>query len=122
MKPTRIFLNRVLQALRNAHNSITLDHNFHRDLRWFQTFLNKFNCIALYDHKPVDFQVHLDACLQGLGGVFNNMVYHLPIPLGCQNLDIMHLEMINILVAVKLFGVHWKNKRVKIICDNMAVV
>ena len=49
-------------------------------------------------------------------------MYHLPIPLGYQNLDIIHLEMINILVAVKLFGVYWKNKQVKIFCDNMAVV
>ena len=65
--------------------------------------------------------MHLDACLHGLGG-FNNLVYHLPIPLGFQNLDIVHLEMINILVAVKLFGVYWKKKPVKIFCDNMAVV
>ena len=35
---------------------------------------------------------------------------------------IVYLEMINILVAVKLFGVYWKSKRVKIFCDNMAVV
>ena len=112
VKPARIFLNCMLQVLRNAHSNtrITLDHNFHRDLRWFQTFLPKFNGVSLYDHKPVDCQVHLDACSQGLGGDFNNLVYHLPIPLGYQNLDIVHLEMINILVAVKLFGVYWKNK------------
>ena len=124
VKPARIFLNRMLQVLRNAHGHtrITLDHNFYRDLRWFQTFLPKFNGVSLYDHRPVDFQVHLDACLQGLGGVFNNLVYHLSIPLGYQNLDIVHLEMINILVAVKLFGAYWKSKRVKIFCDNMAVV
>ena len=114
----------MLQVLRNAHSStrIALDHNFHRDLRWFQTFLPKFNDVTLYDHKPVDFHVHLDACVQGLGGIFNNLVYHLPIPLGYQNLDNVHLEMVNIQVAVKLFDAHWKNKRVKIFCDNMAVV
>ena len=124
VKPARIFLNCMLQVLRNAHGHtrITLDHNFHRDLRWFQTFLPKFNGVSLYDHKPVDFKVHLDACLQGLGWVFNNLVYHLPIPLGYQNLDIVYLEMINILVAVKLFRVYLKSKRVKFFCDNMAVV
>ena len=124
VKPAIIFLNRMLQVLRNAHSNtrIALDHNFHRDLRWFQTFVPNFNGVSLYDHKSVDCQVYLDACLQGLGGVFNNLVYHLPIPLGYQNLNIVHLEMINILVAFKLFVVYWKNKRVKIFCDNMAVV
>ena len=36
--------------------------------------------VGLYDHKAAD--CHLDACLQGLGGIFNNMVYHFSIPLG----------------------------------------
>ena len=102
VKPARIFLNHMLQVLRNDHGNtrITLDHHFHRDLRWFQAVLPKFNGVSLYDHKQVDFQVHFQ--------------YHLPIPLGYQNLDIVHLEMINILVTVKLFGVYWKSKRVKI--------
>ena len=84
VKPTRYFLNRMLEVLRDAHNAthISLNPAFHRDLRWFLTFHPDFNGVPLYDHKKVAFQVHLDACLQGLGGVFNNLVYHVPIPLG----------------------------------------
>ena len=53
-------------------------------------FLPDFNGVAIYDYKKVAFQMPLDACLQGLG-------------LGFCNLNIVQLEMINILVALKLF-------------------
>ena len=83
VKPTMIFLNHMLQVLRNAHNSSrnALDHNFYRGLRWFQTFLKKSMALPFMTTN----QMHLDAYLQGLGGVLNNMVYHLPIPLRYQN-------------------------------------
>ena len=66
--------------------------------------------------------MHLDACLRGLGGVWQNMIYHLPIPMGFKGLSIVHLEMLNILVAVKVFCTHWKGKNILIHCDNFAVV
>ena len=66
------------------------------------------------------FQVHLDACLQGLGGMFNNLVYHVSIALGF--LNIVHLEMTNILVALKLFCNQWAKPNVGLYCDNIAVV
>ena len=49
-------------------------------------------------------------------------MYHVPIPLGYEQLTIVHLEMVNILVALKLFGQKWKGNRVLIKCDNEAVV
>ena len=109
VKPARYFLNRMLEVLRNSHNAsrLGLNPSFHRDLRWFLTFLPHFNGVVLYDHEKVAFQVHLNACLQGLGGVFHNLVYHVPIPPGFCNLNIVHLEMINILVALKLFCNNW---------------
>ena len=50
------------------------------------------------------------------------MVYHVPITLGYRQFTIVHLEMINILVALRLFGNTWKGNRVHIKCDNEAVV
>ena len=50
------------------------------------------------------------------------MVYHMSIPLGFKGLNIVHLEMLNILVAVKLFCTHWKGMNILIHCDNFAVV
>ena len=124
VKPARYFLNRMLQTLRSnyGHTTIKLDPEFHRDLRWFERFLPLYNGVSLYDHKKCDHQVHLIACLQGLGGVWQNLVYHLPITYGYKGLNIAHLEMVNILVALKVFCRHWAGKHVMVHCDNQAVV
>ena len=124
VKPARYFLNRMLQLLREYHGEtrIHLNPEFHRDLRWLERFLPLYNGISLYDHPKTNHQVHLDACLQGLGGVCQNMVYHLPIPLGFKGLNIVLLEMLNIVVAIKLFCAHWKEMNILIYCDNFAVV
>ena len=77
----------------------------------------------MYGHKAVDFVLQLDACLTGLpSGFWGNMVYHLPIPCGFKSLDIVHLEMANILVVVKIFARTWTGRRVLIKCNNQAVV
>ena len=49
-------------------------------------------------------------------------MYALPIPCGFGNYTIVHLEMLNIMVALKVWGQHWSNKCVEIKCDNLAVV
>ena len=54
--------------------------------------------------------------------MFHNLVYHAPIPPSYCNLSIVHLEMNNILVAIKLFGNHWEKQGVRIYCDNIAVL
>ena len=59
---------------------------------------------------------------KGWVGVFKNMVYTLPIPKGFQNYSIVHLEILNIVVALKLWAPLWKDHTIEIKCDNMAVV
>ena len=44
------------------------------------TFLFDFNGVTFYDNKPVFATIELDVCLTGFGGIFDNMVHHLPIP------------------------------------------
>ena len=124
VKPARIFLNRMLDLLRSCHGcqKIKLTSNFKRDLRWFAKFLPTYNGISLYDHKQVDVTLELDACLTGFGGRSGNFVYHLPIQRGFRNWTIVHLEMINILLATRLFKFQWASKKVLIRCDNEAVV
>ena len=70
MKPARAFLNRMLALLKSGHASqkIDLTSYFRHDLRWFGKFLPLYNGVSLYDHRPVDFTLELDACLTGLGG------------------------------------------------------
>ena len=124
VKPARYFLNRMLQLLRdhNKLSKIHLNDNFHRDLNWFNVFLPQYNGVTFYDHQKPQHTVHLDACLTGFGGQFANNVYTLTIPFGYNNYTIVHLEILNIVVALKLWGREWTDKVIEIKCDNMAVV
>ena len=124
VKPARFFLNRMLQLLRDhtSKSIILLNRAFHRDLNWFNTFLLQFNGITFFDYKEPDHIVYLDACLTGFGAAFANKVYALPIPLGFKNYTIVHLEILNIVVAMKIWCEMWKNQVIDIKCDNMAVV
>ena len=85
-------------------------------------FLPFYNGVSLYDHRPTDYTLELDVCLTGLGGRWCSFVYHLPIPQGFMNWSIVQLEMVNILLAVRLFQAHWAGRKILIKCDNEAVV
>ena len=124
VKASRVFLNRMLQLLRANYdkNSITLTHDFKRDLRWFDQFLMQYNGVSFFDHKKAFDVVELDACLVGVGGRWQNFVYHLKLVQHYKNLSIVHFEMINILVALRIFVRLWHRKHVLIKCDNDAVV
>ena len=76
--------------------------------------------ITLYDLKPTPDVTCLDASLNGLGGCFNNLDA-LPIPQGFKNYFIVHLEMVNVITALKLWGPLWA-KKARIQCDNHGVV
>ena len=124
MKPARFFLNRILALLRSNYEvqKILLDNAFFKDLAWFNTFLCNFNGVTYYHKTFPSAQVYLDACLTGLGGHFDSMVYTLQIPQGYKDYNICHLEMLNIIVASKIWAIHWTNSKIQIHCDNMAVV
>ena len=124
VKPARFFLNRMLLLLRQHTNTghIMLNEEFHRDLNWFNTYLIQYNGITFYDNTMIKDTVFLDASLQGLGGVFRNMVYSLPLKRGFRNYSIVHLEILNIVVALKIWGSCWRDSTIAIKCDNMAVV
>ena len=124
VKPSRIFVNRMLELLHKNYDtaSISITQEFKRDLRWFCNFLGQYNGTSYFDYKSTDFVVELDACLVNLGGRYKNLVYHLPVVKPYANLAIVHLEMINILVAVRIFGHIWHRKLVLVKCDNEAVV
>ena len=47
---------------------------------------------------------------------------HRFIPLGYMNFQIVPLEMLNILAALRVWQTQWSNKKVEITCDNLAVV
>ena len=64
----------------------------------------------------------LDACLTGLGGVCGKEVYQASISENFKSENIAILEMLNILIALCLWAVKWKDQFVYTWCDNEAVV
>ena len=125
--PARTFINRMLALFRqnSTKRRIALTEEFHKDLSWFLLFLPKFNGIT-YIQKldiPGSQTLHVDASLTGLGGVWNNQVYATPIfDIYDTPLKIFHLEMLNLVIALKLWARDWAHSAVKFYCDNLAVV
>ena len=124
VRSSRPFLNRMLQVLRQAdkHTKVVLTEEFHRDLCWFQKFLPLFNGVAFFSHNKIHSHIELDASLQGLGAVCDDEVCAMILPLGFRDYQIVQLEMINIYLALKIWGHKWTGKCVVIHCDNQAVV
>ena len=124
VRTSRAFLNRMLDLLRasDKQEAINLTVPFKQDLNWFRTFLPTFNGTTFFCHKKFGLQVHLDACLNGLGAICGNEVYSIPLTPGFGNFDIVHLEMINILVAIRAWATRWATQTILIHCDNQAVV
>ena len=111
----------TLRAIKDKYIT-SLDSDFCKDLNWFRTFLSTFNGTTFYEHKPVGNLLEVDASLQGLGGRWGNLVYKILIPLGYVSYGIVQLEMLNVMVAIKLWSRFWKGKKITLECDNGAVV
>ena len=128
VKSCRYFTNRLLNALREStSNNITVDNNVQRDIAWFQAFMPTFNGLTTYDHMNPECHesIEIDACLVGMGGVWGNKVYTTPIPEELQlnsEFNITQYEMMNILVALRVWGHLWRHHRVVFKVDNLAVV
>ena len=104
VRPARFFLNCMLQVLRDNHSNknIRLTEGFVKDLNWFNTFLCLYNGVTFYDNKPIQAVIELDASFTGLGVIFKNMIYALPLPHEHLGYNITQLEMLNIMVALKV--------------------
>ena len=90
-----------------------LDTGFSGDLKWFITFLDTFNGLVEMhlSAKAPQYNVHMDACLRGMGAICNNMVYYTPVHPSLQQLcHITHLEAANALIVLKTWGSMFKNK------------
>ena len=124
VRSSRVFLNRMLDLLRSADKQqcISITPDFSKDLAWFLEFTPSFNGQVSFNHQRLQGHIELDASLQGLGAYYNNQVYALPITLDPNIFGIVHLEMINILLAIRAWAPKWSGKAVLIHCDNMAVV
>ena len=65
----------------------------------------------------------LDASLTGMGAAWGDRVYATPIH-NCPDLKltIIHFEMLNIVIALRIWGHLWQHGSISIRCDNLGVV
>ena len=124
VRSSRFFLNRLLEFLSSMKDKglVPLPLEAKRDINWFLTFLPTFNGVTIFDQKPVHASIELDASLEGLGAVWGDQTYAITVPLSYHDFQIVHLEMLNILVALRVLGSQWCNNLISIACDNQAVV
>ena len=120
----RFFLNRLLDTLRQHKDSkiITLGAEAKRDIAWFRKFVCQFNGTSFFVKDKVDKEVHLDACLTGMGASFDGKIYGAGIPEKFRKFDIAALEMLNILIATRIWAKDWENRTMEVDCDNLSVV
>ena len=82
-KATRVFTNRLLEALRNiTSNTVQVTEDMRRALRWFTSFVNIYNGLSSCRHPTFsdDTPIELDASLKGLGGRWGSCLYKTDIP------------------------------------------
>ena len=118
----------MLQNLRDTpkRGSETLSLGFKRDLKFFADLLPQYNGVRIIAKESIEFQgeLELDACMSGCGA-FNGTQYYaeqFPDRVRQAGHSIAHLELLNIVVAVKVWASHWRHRRVKIHCDNSNAV
>ena len=124
VKHARFFLNRMIDTLKEAKNSkiIILNKEFAKDMAWFNQFLVYFNGTVYFNPLPAHGTFEIDACLQGFGGRYNEYVYNVPLEGTVLKYNICQLEMLNVVVALKVWGYQFKNKKLTIKCDNLPAV
>ena len=127
VRPSHIFVNRILALLRDNANKayIHLTQDIFRDIQWFIHFLPRFNGVVFINKDDLEDNETLciDASLTDIGGVWGNRVYAIPIlDIPDFAFKIVHLEMINILITIRICSKHCQHKSVTFFCDNMAVV
>ena len=58
----------------------------------------------------------------GIRDNLSNQVYSIKIPRNFENYSIVQLEMLNILVALRVWGHQWADSKILLKCDNQKIV
>jgi len=123
----RLFVNRMLETLRAApdHGRHPVGPAFKADVNWILQYLPLYNGIQMIPRSPtMDIPIAVDSCLSGGGGHFGSNIYHTAYPDFILNLglNISELEMLNALIAIKLWAPLLRDHIVRLQCDNSAAV
>ena len=127
---SRVFICRILKWLRLIHGSKSAQHipvYVKQDLRWWQLFLPTFNGVSMMlmeEWSNPDELCACDACPSGCGGFISGEYFHEEFPphIAQLKMHINALELLTIVVALKVWGVKLRGKKVLMYCDNMSSV
>lgn len=123
--PARLFMARILQALRDAHNQ---DHvrvdKMRADLHWFCLFLKTYNGVSMMNTGTPGKVISADSCLTGGGATDMTRYYHLVYTDAiASSHHINTLEALNCLVALHtLVSSKDRNSVIELCCDNSATI
>ena len=124
----RTFLRRVLDLMNTLPNPaskcrLTLD--FHRDMAWWDRFLDTFNGQCdFFDSRPIT-DLQTDACNSALGAFFHGDWFYSHIAVDHPSLLHMHInfkEALCIIFSAHRWAPSWRNKNIVVYCDNTAAV
>ena len=123
----RPFMSRLVDVLGSLciRQVMELPVEAKRDIAWFGCFLAGYNGVTMMKPAVAQQLVGVDACLQGLGAVWEgHQYYSVAIPEYCRmlNLSINAWECFNLLVSVRCWADHWRGQTVLIYSDNWATV
>ena len=130
VRPGRLFLSRLLdtlRSLRRPRHRVRLRADFRKDIRWWLRFLSVYNGVSFFPTQlwsSPDSVFSTDACLTGCGGMSTSEFFHVEFPPSVlARFPAIHLlEALAIVVALRLWGRHWRGLRIFVYCDNSAVV
>ena len=101
-----------------SQNNETIEHLFCRCTK----FLPTYNGVIIMIIEVWTMSLIWMLASQDWGDRFGNLVYFLPVEKGYKECTIVHLEMVNILLALRLFCILWLGRKMLVRCDNKAVV
>ena len=121
------FLRNLFPLLHRSHNKsnqhIRIPKLAKQDLRWWLKFLAGWSAVSTIQPTRHNHDVATDASgLQGIGGIYNRQLFAQRIPARHRSKHINYKEMFAILHAFILWHRCWTTGRVRIACDNTAVV
>ena len=125
VRPARIFISRMLAALRAAQgDTITVTKHVKADLAWFCRFLDKENARTIIPHSRTVLRIWADSSLKGGGATDGERCYAHSYPSDTSDTHhITQLEAVNVLAAARAFvSPAHAGGHVEIYSDNMSSV
>lgn len=123
--PARLFVSRLLDALREAKSKYTrITSEMKADLRWFEAFCREWNGVSLIPPAAPSKTITVDASLTGVGGTDGNYAYGSQLGADHQLArNISEIEALNIAIALHTFvDASYIGSHVRVNCDNLASV